>query len=114
MALDKMDLTQWQEYAEMPIAFLHKKTKQSLYMELNVPAPIRNEEGQFPDFRGLSNIMNMSWQLIPEMRTSNNPAKILIDYWCNRDDSTVQVLFCYLTKLGRMDIIKDLRRFIGK
>ena len=65
------------------------------------------------DWKTLADFMGFTNQEIQYYACDNNPVETIITVWERRPGSTVMQLLEYLEEMERMDLIQDLKSFIG-
>lgn len=95
-------------FYKIPLNALNLSTRTQLAQYLNTEQVISCENGLSRDYRGVAELIGLSYNVIDRISRSVDPCKNLLDLYENRSDATVGQLLDFLEQIERFDILDDL------
>lgn len=99
------------DYFHIPVKALKETTRELICNLLNPTKVIPTDEGLPRDWRGLAQLVGLSGEKLPLVKSSQNPTEQLLNFW---NDSSLGLLQTFLRQLDRWDIVDDTEDLIRK
>ena len=94
-------------YTKIPVAALGTSCRMMLSRHLNPPKYTLSEEGRVQDKEGLAELMGYSYIDSQNFTLKDDYTKVLLYDWSQKQGSTISVLWSYIERLERCDMLQD-------